>query len=147
MATCSTCGGAMLTERPHRHAAPMTDNDSLAAVDMGSRAALDAVLAYPCDCADDYTERGRHAPGCHYQFVRDYLDDDEIAAIRAALAAPRAPSLDAELIAAVQGVLAEVEPVPTGATGQSWTPRIGYQHPAIERLRDALVAKLRGEQG
>lgn len=42
---------------------------------------LEALLRTPCDCSDDYTLRGRHAPDCRYQFIHDYLDDSEIAAV------------------------------------------------------------------
>jgi hypothetical protein len=43
--------------------------------------ALTNLLRTPCDCGPAWTERGRHDPRCFYQFVHDYLDDDDIAAI------------------------------------------------------------------
>ena len=53
---------------------------------------LDALLGVTCDCGEAWTGRHLHAPDCRFMFIRDYLDDDDIAVIRAALATP-APDL------------------------------------------------------
>lgn len=36
------------------------------------------LLTTPCTCQFD---RGRHAPDCRYQFIHDYLDDEQIASV------------------------------------------------------------------
>jgi hypothetical protein len=63
------------------------------------------LLATPCDCPVDYTARNRHAPDCRWQFVHDFLDDNDITATVALLAestpaAPDEEGLDAAWAAA-----------------------------------------------
>jgi hypothetical protein len=58
--------------------------------DVGQReatGALSDLLMTPCDCDEAWTGRGRHASACRWRFIHDFLDDDEIAAILARLAA------------------------------------------------------------
>jgi hypothetical protein len=45
------------------------------------------LLTTACDCDEAWTDRGRHRPTCNWRFIHDFLDDDEIAAIIARLAA------------------------------------------------------------
>ena len=47
---------------------------------------LHDLLHVPCDCDEAWTGRGRHSVDCLYQFVHDFLTDEEITAIESALA-------------------------------------------------------------
>jgi hypothetical protein len=71
-----------MTDRAEPGVTPLTD---------ATRSAIKALFAHPCDCEPAWTGRGRHAPDCRYDFIRDYVDEDDIAAVLATLdaATPR----------------------------------------------------------